>query len=419
MEQSTDQATPVAAPIYQPMSTFQPAPASASAPAPAPAWGNLKQATYGHGMSGISAVDYTSFVPQRKGGTTFAWPPQPLVAEQAPTPPFAGGHVEIAPRPAPVPVAPPTFAPIPAPPPLQPKPTAQAFTYIPPGSASGAPTTPPAPKQVSFGQSSFAPTAPPAAPLKPAMPSTGGGPTVVPSMGGRPTAVPSIGGGPTLGFKGGLPGLGAVGGKGTATGKTNAPRRGRGTMNPAATGSRIPVCATCGNQIRGPFITALGQCWCPGCFLCSTPQCRQSLEFVGFVEVEGKVHCETCWEHSMAPSCKKCNKRIKEDCLKAIGQSYHPECFACAYCGGLFGNSAFFLEDGMPYCENDWKELFTTKCAGCGFPIEAGDRWVEALNKNFHSQCFKCAVCRASLEGQSFFAKQGRAFCKHHARSLQ
>ena len=40
----------------------------------------------------------------------------------------------------------------------------------------------------------------------------------------------------------------------------------------------------------------------------------------------------------------------------------------------------------------DWNELFTTKCISCGFPIEAGDRWVEALNNNYHSQCFNCTV---------------------------
>ncbi|XP_037090031.1 PDZ and LIM domain protein 7-like [Pollicipes pollicipes] len=113
----------------------------------------------------------------------------------------------------------------------------------------------------------------------------------------------------------------------------------------------------------------------------------------------------------MRQRCTTC----RQDCLKAIGKAYHPECFACAYCGGLFGNSAFFLEDGLPYCENDWNELFTTKCVGCGFPIEAGDRWVEALNKNFHSQCFKCAVCRTILDGMQFYAKAGRAVCKVHA----
>jgi PDZ and LIM domain protein 5/6/7 len=82
------------------------------------------------------------------------------------------------------------------------------------------------------------------------------------------------------------------------------------------------------------------------------------------------------------------------DCLNAIGKKFHPECFKCTYCGKLFGNSPFFLEEGEAYCEADWNELFTTKCFACGFPVEAGDRWVEALNNNYHSQCFNCTVSR-------------------------
>merc|ERR1719270_2419985 len=80
------------------------------------------------------------------------------------------------------------------------------------------------------------------------------------------------------------------------------------------------------------------------------------------------------------------------------------------------GKCSFYLEDGLPYCEEDWNELFTTKCISCGFPIEAGDRWVEALNNNYHSQCFNCTLCRKNLEGQSFFVKSGKPFCKGHAR---
>jgi hypothetical protein len=60
--------------------------------------------------------------------------------------------------------------------------------------------------------------------------------------------------------------------------------------------------------------------------------------------------------------------------------------------------------------------LFTTKCVSCGFPIEAGDRWVEALNNNYHSQCFNCTLCKKNLEGKGFFVKAGKPFCKSHAR---
>jgi len=113
------------------------------------------------------------------------------------------------------------------------------------------------------------------------------------------------------------------------------------------------------------------------------------------------------------------NRKVEyhdKNCLKAMSKTFHPECFVCAYCGKIFANSPFYLEDGLPYCEEDWNELFTTKCVSCGFPIEAGDRWVEALNNNYHSQCFNCTLCKKNLEGQGFFVKAGKPFCKSHAK---
>ena len=40
-----------------------------------------------------------------------------------------------------------------------------------------------------------------------------------------------------------------------------------------------------------------------------------------------------------------------QNCLKAMSKTFHPECFVCAYCGKIFANSPFYLEDGLPYCE--------------------------------------------------------------------
>ncbi|XP_039748855.1 PDZ and LIM domain protein Zasp isoform X4 [Pararge aegeria] len=205
--------------------------------------------------------------------------------------------------------------------------------------------------------------------------------------------------------------------RGKAFGVSSAPKRGRGVLNKAALpGSRVPLCGSCNGNIRGPFITALGRIWCPEHFICVNATCRRQLQDIGFVEENGQLYCEYCFEQYIAPACDKCHAKIKGDCLNAIGKHFHPECFSCVYCGKLFGNNPFFLEDGLPYCEADWNELFTTKCFACGFPVEAGDRWVEALNNNYHSQCFNCTVCKKNLEGQSFFAKGGRPFCKIHAR---
>ena len=51
----------------------------------------------------------------------------------------------------------------------------------------------------------------------------------------------------------------------------------------------------------------------------------------------------------------------------------------------------------------DWAQLFQTKCYGCQFPIEPGDRWVEALGQNWHSECFNCSVsASAQLSAAKF-----------------
>ena len=38
-----------------------------------------------------------------------------------------------------------------------------------------------------------------------------------------------------------------------------------------------------------------------------------------------------------------------------MATNFHPECFSCAYCGKIFANSPFYLEDGLPYCEEGIK----------------------------------------------------------------
>ncbi|KRY71456.1 PDZ and LIM domain protein Zasp, partial [Trichinella pseudospiralis] len=193
------------------------------------------------------------------------------------------------------------------------------------------------------------------------------------------------------------------------------PRRGRGVLKQIGESLRIPVCEACHREIRGPFVLALGKSWCPDHFVCSHPECRRKLLDVGFVEEGGFIYCEFCFERYLAPSCFKCNRSIVGDCLTALDRKWHPECFCCAHCHKPFGNSCFFLEDGKPYCEQDWNTLFTTKCCACQFPIEAGDRWVEALGNAYHSNCFTCTVCMKNLEGENFYVKGNRPYCKAHA----
>ncbi|KHJ95692.1 LIM domain protein, partial [Oesophagostomum dentatum] len=180
-------------------------------------------------------------------------------------------------------------------------------------------------------------------------------------------------------------------------------------------GSRIPVCEACKQQIKGAYVLATGLAWCPEHFVCAFEGCGRRLLECGFVEENGLKYCEGCFEAHIAPRCAKCQKPIISDCLNAMQKKWHPTCFVCAHCHKPFGNTAFYLENGLAYCEQDWNELFTTKCVACKYPIEAGDRWVEALGNAFHSSCFNCTRCHSNLEGESFFAKNGQPYCKMHA----
>ncbi|KAM6267277.1 PDZ and LIM domain protein 5 isoform 4-T5 [Spheniscus humboldti] len=181
-------------------------------------------------------------------------------------------------------------------------------------------------------------------------------------------------------------------------------------------GKRTPMCAHCNQVIRGPFLVALGKSWHPEEFNCA--HCKTSMAYIGFVEEKGALYCEVCYEKFFAPECSKCQRKILGEVINALKQTWHVSCFVCVACHNPIRNNVFHLEDGDPYCETDYYALFGTMCHGCEFPIEAGDRFLEALGHTWHDTCFVCSVCSDSLEGQAFFSKKDKPLCKKHAHSI-
>ncbi|XP_043781207.1 LIM domain-binding protein 3 isoform X3 [Cervus elaphus] len=193
----------------------------------------------------------------------------------------------------------------------------------------------------------------------------------------------------------------------------------RGTVQRAErfpASSRTPLCGHCNSIIRGPFLVAMGRSWHPEEFNCA--YCKTSLADVCFVEEQNNVYCERCYEQFFAPVCAKCNTKIMGEVMHALRQTWHTTCFVCAACKKPFGNSLFHMEDGEPYCEKDYVNLFSTKCHGCDFPVEAGDKFIEALGHTWHDTCFICAVCHVNLEGQPFYSKKDKPLCKKHAHAI-
>ncbi|XP_072119895.1 PDZ and LIM domain protein 7-like isoform X1 [Mobula birostris] len=179
--------------------------------------------------------------------------------------------------------------------------------------------------------------------------------------------------------------------------------------------NRTPVCAHCNKVIKGRYLVALGRSWHPEEFTCN--QCKTALTEGGFFEEKGSVFCGKCYENKHAPNCAKCKQKIIGEIMHALKQTWHVKCFTCAACKTPIRNKAFYMEEGQPYCERDYEKMFGTKCHGCDFKIDAGDRFLEALGYSWHDTCFVCAVCHTNLEGKTFYSKKEKPLCKSHAFS--
>uniref|UniRef100_A0A3B4DVZ7 PDZ and LIM domain protein 7 n=2 Tax=Pygocentrus nattereri TaxID=42514 RepID=A0A3B4DVZ7_PYGNA len=186
-------------------------------------------------------------------------------------------------------------------------------------------------------------------------------------------------------------------------------------QNPAENTGRTPLCAACNKIIRGRYVVALGRSWHPEEFTCC--QCRALLDEGGFFEEKGSVYCTKCYDNRYAPNCGKCKKKITGEIMHALKMTYHVQCFLCAACKTPIRNQAFYMEEGEPYCERDYEKMFGTKCHGCDFKIDAGDRFLEALGYSWHDTCFVCALCHINLEGKTFYSKKDKPLCKSHAFS--
>ncbi|CAD5113033.1 DgyrCDS2233 [Dimorphilus gyrociliatus] len=187
-------------------------------------------------------------------------------------------------------------------------------------------------------------------------------------------------------------------------------------LDSAGANQRAPQCNTCHQMIRGPFIAAMNKEFCKQHFSCSRPGCCNNLE-EGFVEEEGNIYCISDYEQYFAPRCAKCSSPIVGECVHALQHTFHPHCFLCVQCRQPLGSKMFHVVDKDVYCGACWARDHQTLCYSCDFTIDPGDRWIEALGQNWHSDCFNCAVCQVNLADNAFFVKNNKPFCERHSNT--
>ncbi|KAL6107843.1 lpxn [Pungitius sinensis] len=174
-------------------------------------------------------------------------------------------------------------------------------------------------------------------------------------------------------------------------------------------------CASCNKCIVGKMITALGQVWHPEHFVCEA--CKTELSTSGFFERDGRPYCDKDYHQLFSPRCAYCKGPIVTNILTALDQTWHPEHFFCTHCGGLFGPDGFLEKDGKPYCCKDFYHLFSPKCSGCGESVR--ENYLTAANGTWHPECFVCADCLKPFADGCFMDLDGRPLCSQHFHSRQ
>uniref|UniRef100_A0AC34FL83 LIM zinc-binding domain-containing protein n=1 Tax=Panagrolaimus sp. ES5 TaxID=591445 RepID=A0AC34FL83_9BILA len=169
-------------------------------------------------------------------------------------------------------------------------------------------------------------------------------------------------------------------------------------------------CAACEKQIIGQVVIALGKMWHPEHYVCC--HCGDQIGHKNFFERGGKAYCENDYHDLYSPRCAYCNGPIKDRCITAIGKTFHPEHFTCADCGKQFGEEGFHEKDGVAYCRDDFFRMFAPKCHGCDKPIK--NKFITALGTHWHPDCFICQECHRSFAGGAFFEHDGAPFCEQH-----
>ncbi|XP_041937534.1 LIM and senescent cell antigen-like-containing domain protein 1 isoform X1 [Alosa sapidissima] len=179
-----------------------------------------------------------------------------------------------------------------------------------------------------------------------------------------------------------------------------------------------PCCHQCGEFIIGRVIKAMNNSWHPDCFCCDI--CQAVLADVGFVKNAGRHLCRPCHNREKARGlgkyiCQKCHAIIEDNPLIFKNDPYHPDHFNCNNCGKELTSDARELK-GELYCLPCHDKMGVPICGACRRPIEG--RVVNAMGKQWHVEHFVCAKCEKPFLGHRHYERKGLAYCETHYNQL-
>jgi len=117
-------------------------------------------------------------------------------------------------------------------------------------------------------------------------------------------------------------------------------------------------------------------------------------------------------------TCKKCGDALTGQFVRALGGTFHLDCFKCRDCGQIVASKFFPVdeEDGsgqFPLCETDYFRRLDLLCFDCGGALRGS--YITALERKYHIEHFTCSVCPTIFGAQdSYYEHDGKVYCHYH-----
>ncbi|KAF2465060.1 rho-type GTPase-activating protein-like protein [Lindgomyces ingoldianus] len=116
-------------------------------------------------------------------------------------------------------------------------------------------------------------------------------------------------------------------------------------------------------------------------------------------------------------SCGKCEQSLTGQFVRALGDTYHLECFTCHDCGKIVASKFFPVPEKppgqYPLCETDYFRRLDLLCYECGQALRGS--YITALERKYHIEHFTCSVCPTVFgASDSYYEHEGSVYCHFH-----
>ncbi|KAK0119924.1 hypothetical protein ONS95_011349 [Cadophora gregata] len=116
--------------------------------------------------------------------------------------------------------------------------------------------------------------------------------------------------------------------------------------------------------------------------------------------------------------CKKCGEPLTGQFVRALGGTFHLDCFRCRDCGEIVASKFFPVDDEngdgqYPLCETDYFRRLDLICYKCNGALRGS--YITALDRKYHIDHFTCSVCPTVFGAQdSYYEHDSQVYCHYH-----